>query len=251
MNPILQLSPVVIAACALSPVLAQDAAKPETTWTGSVKANGIVASGNTERRSGGLSFDAKRESLLDRYLVDATWAFSEEQAVGSDTWNLTQRRQGCGLQYDYFMSKQWYALGNARALGDTFADLDLRLSSGLGLGYTVVDGEHTKLLAEAGLSYVDEDYRSNTPSHEFFAVRLAYKLTHSFSDQVKLQHAVDALPSVEQSNDVYLQARTELIVNLTSSMLASFGHVLDYDSTPAPGRSEADNRIELSVGWSF
>src|SRR5690606_7752109 len=104
---------------------------------------------------------------------------------------------------------------------------------------------------EVGLSYVNENYRSNTPSDDYLAARVAYKLTELLSASSKLLHSVEAFPSVDRIDDIYLQARTEYVTSLTSSMIASLAHVLDYDSSPAPGRKQADNRIELSVGWSF
>ena len=48
---------------------------------------------------------------------------------------------------------------------------------------------------------------------------------------------------------------SEIVTSLTESMVASIAHVLDYDNTPAtdPNRTidRVDNRILLSVGWSF
>jgi|JRYL01.1.fsa_nt_gb putative salt-induced outer membrane protein YdiY len=224
---------------------------PEPVWTGTFKLNGLISTGNTERRSGGAAFDAKRETKADRISLDAAWAYSEERDAVTRDWNLTQRRTGAGLQYDYFLGKRWYALGTARVLGDTFADLSLRFTGGAGVGYTVVDNDTTKFLTEVGLSYVNENYRSNTPSDDYLAARVAYKLTELLSESSKLLHSVEAFPSVDRIDDIYLQARTEYVTSLTSSMLASLAHVLDYDSSPAPGRRQADNRIELSVGWSF
>jgi hypothetical protein len=34
-------------------------------------------------------------------------------------------------------------------------------------------------------------------------------------------------------------------------MIAAVSHILDYDNTPAPGNVRTDNRLLLSVGWSF
>lgn len=224
---------------------------PDPVWTGSFKLNGLWSSGNTERRSGGAAFDATRQTKADRISIDAAWAYSEERDLVTNDWNLTQRRTGGGLQYDYFLGKRWYALGTARVLGDTFADLSLRFSGGAGIGYTVIDNDTTKLLTEVGLSYVNENYRSNNPSDDYVAARIAYKFTKILNESTKLLHSVEAFPSLDKPDDIYLQARTEVVTSLTGSMIASLAHVLDYDSTPSPGRKEADNRVELAVGWSF
>ena len=64
-------------------------------------------------------------------------------------------------------------------------------------------------------------------------------------------HRAEAFPSIEDSDYIYCQVTTELTTSLTDSMIASLTHVLDYDNTPAAGFKRADNRVILSVGWSF
>jgi len=228
----------------------------EPTWDGSLRINALYTDGNTDRRAVGLAFDASMRRKIDRISVDAAWDYSEDKdndptSVGYRTWKLNQRRQGGGLKYDYFLSDRWYALATVRVLGDTLADIELRFQGGAGLGYTVIEDSTTTLLTEAGLSYVNENYRSATPSDDYLAARLAYKVTHALSASTKLVHGVEAFPSTEDLKDTYLQAKTEITTSLTESMIASLAHVIDYDNTPAPGRDRVDNRVLLSVGWSF
>lgn len=234
--------------------------KKEPEWTGALKVNGLYATGNTERKAGGLALDASRRSDLDRISFDAAWDYGQDKQIdaitGDREWTLTQRRTGAGLKYDYFLSKRWYALANARVLGDTLARLDLRFTSGAGFGYTWIEDSTTTFLTEAGLSYLNENYRPDSsgnvdPSVDYVAIRAAYKLTHQFSATSRLVHGVEAFPSTENSDDIYLQAKTEVVTSLTESMLASLAHVFDYDNTPATGQKRGDHRVLLSVGWSF
>lgn len=218
-------------------------------WTGQLTINGSITDGNTQRRSIGSAFEASRRSETDRISADAAWDYSEDKASGD--WVLNQRRVGGGLKYDYFLTKRWYALVTARVLGDTLADINLRFTGGVGLGYTVIENDTTTLVTEAGLSYFNENYRSDTPSQDYVAARVAYKLNHKLSDRTKLGHGVEAFPSLENSKDIYLQMRTEIVTSLTGSMIASLGWIMDYDNTPAPDRERADHRVMLSVGWSF
>lgn len=228
----------------------------EPAWVGSLKLNGFYSEGNTDRRSVGLQFDASRRAATDRISVDASWDYSEDKDLDATSatfreWNLNQRRAGGGLKYDYFLSKRWYFLVNSRVLGDTLANLQLRYTAGVGLGYTWVENDSTTFLTEVGVSYLNENYRNADPSIDFLAVRAAYKLTHKFSDKTRLIHGVEAFPSTESADDIYLQAKTEIVTSLTDSMLASLSHILDYDNTPATGAERADNRVLLSIGWSF
>jgi opacity protein-like surface antigen len=225
-------------------------------WTGSMKLNALWTDGNTDRRAVGASFDASLRLPDDRISADAAWDYSEDKDGNAASatfrdWKLNQRRAGAGLKYDHFLGKRWYFLITSRVLGDTLADLDLRFSGGAGLGYTFIEDSTTTVVTEAGLSYVNENYRSATPSDDYLAARLAYKVTHAFTATTKLVHSVEAFPSTEDIEDFYLQGKTEIVTSLTESMIASLGHVIDYDNTPAPGRDRVDNRVLLSVGWSF
>ena len=229
----------------------------EPKWTGALKLTALYTSGNTRRESVGLLFDASRTTETDRITVDAIWQYGTDEDVDPasatfGTKTLTQRRAGAGAKYDYFLGERWYALGTARALGDTLADLQLRFTTGAGAGYTIIDDGTTLLLSEAGLSYYSEDYRTpGLSTEETVSLRLAYRVEHQFNDETKLLHRVEAFPSLENGNDYYLQAVTELTTSLTDSMVASVAHTLDYDNTPATGRKKADNRVMLTVGWSF
>ena len=229
--------------------------KLDPVWTGSLKVNALWTDGNTDRRAVGASFDASRRGEIDRLSVDAAWDYSDDKdntnTATRGTRTLNQRRAGGGLKYDYFLSKKWYVLVTSRVLGDTLADIQLRYTGGVGIGYTWIEDSKTTFLTEAGISYVNENYRSATPSTDYVAARLAYKLTHAFSAKTKLVHGVEAYPSLENATDTYLQAKTEITTSLTESMIASLAHILDWDNTPAPGKDRTDNRVLLSVGWTF
>lgn len=225
--------------------------KKEPEWIGALKVNGLYATGNTERKAGGLALDASRRSEADRISFDAAWDYGQDKDQNTREWTLTQRRTGGGLKYDYFLTKRWYALATARVLGDTLAQLDLRFTSGAGLGYTWIEDGKTTFVTEAGLSYLNENYRTADPSVDYVAIRAAYKLTHELSKTSRVVHGVEAFPSTEYSDDVYLQSKSELVTSLTDSMLASISHVFDYDNTPASGQERGDHRVLLSIGWSF
>ena len=227
-------------------------ARLEPKWVGSIKLNGLWTDGNTDRRAVGASIEAERRAEIDRISFDATWDYSQDQNETTKVWTLNQRRQGGGLKYDYFLSKKWYALATARVLGDTLADIQLRFTGGVGIGYTWVEDSSTTFLTELGVSYFNESFRTpGVPTSDYLAARAAYKLTHSFTEKTKLVHGVEAFPSTENITDTYLQAKTEIVTSLTDSMIASVAHVLDWDNTPSPGKVRSDNRIVLSVGWSF
>ncbi|HEB52922.1 MAG TPA: DUF481 domain-containing protein [bacterium] len=229
--------------------------KPEK-WTGSLKFTGINSTGNTNRRAAGLMFEASRKSGDNRYSVDASWDYAEDKRQAPQSgYVITQRRVGAGGKWDHYLSERSYALVTARVLGDTIANLDRRLTGGVGYGYTFIDDGKELLLVEIGVSYFDESYRVVAPgqvsSRESVSARIAYRYETPLSETTKFVHRAEAYPSLEDQDDFYCQVVTELTTSLTDNMVASISHVLDYDNTPAPGFVRDDQRVIVSVGWSF
>jgi putative salt-induced outer membrane protein YdiY len=232
--------------------------KPTETWTGSMTIGGSMSTGNTERRAIGAALDAVRRGENDRINFDSSWDYAQDKKrddpatpVNEEKWDLTQRRTGAGLKYDRFLNKEVYWLVNSRVLGDTLADISLRYTAGAGLGYQIIENDHTNLLFESGLSYFNENYISTAPSVDYLAARVAYKWSQKLGESLKFMNGVEAFPSLENSSDVYFQMDTKLQTNLTKSMIAQIGWVWDFDNTPAPDRERSDHRVLLSVGWTF
>lgn len=228
------------------------------TWTGSVTIGGSYISGNTDRRAMTAQLQATRRAEIDRIFVDASWDYAEDKKrddpltpADESGWDLTQRRTGAGFKYDYFLTKRWYALVTARVLGDTLADLDLRFTSGVGIGYQWIETDTVKFATEVGISYLNENYRSDTPSRDAITARVAYRYQRQLAENTRLTHSVEAFPSLEDIDDVYFQASTQLENKLFGDMVAQLGWVWDYDNTPAPGRERSDHRLTLSFGWAF
>lgn len=232
--------------------------KPPVVWTGSVLVGAGFSSGNTDRRSINAAFQASRRSEVDRTSADASWDYAEDKRTDDPStpgdesgWDLTQRRVGAGIKYDYFISKKVYTLVNGRVLSDTLADLDLRLTAGAGVGYQWVETDDTRFSTELGVSYLREEYRSDSPSQDYVAARIAYRYEQQLTEATRIIHSVEAFPSVEDKDDIYLQLTVQLQNKIFDGMVAQVGWVWDYDNTPAPGRERSDHRVTLAIGWTF
>ena len=71
------------------------------------------------------------------------------------------------------------------------------------------------------------------------------------SEDLSWTTSVEAYPSIEESEDIYGKVDTKLAMSLTEAMFASAQLVVDYDNTPAAGADRVDQRLVLSLGWSF
>ena len=227
--------------------------KPAEKWTGTVNIGASLITGNTERRSATASVKAVHRSEIDRITGEFSWDYAEDKdtVTPGATWELTQRRTRGAMQYDYFTTEKSYLLATTEALGDTQADIDLRWSAGVGAGYQWYETDDFTFSTEAGLSYVDETYRSTNAGVNYVAARAAYKLGWQVRDGLEFLQDVIVTPSLEEKRDVTATKISRLQMSLTESMFTEFRWELDYDNTPAATRDRLDHRFFLTLGWTF
>ncbi len=235
-------------------------------WKGSVTIGAQYTGGNSETQSINAQFDAERRAEMDRWTLKSWWNYGEQKVNSADAatdgdLEITVRNAGSSAKYDYFATKKLFYLGIAGAESDSVAGLDLRYYAGPGLGYQFVEGEKTSFLGEAALTYFAEEF-DNGDSEETLALRLAYKFGRQLSATSRFDQDLAVFPSLEDSEDFYGKLDTRLRADLTKNMFAQLQNILDYDNTPAtfdPPDSQVkgahaerlDNKILLTVGWSF
>jgi putative salt-induced outer membrane protein YdiY len=230
--------------------IAQEApdAPAEPKWTGSVSAGLSATDGNTEVTNASADFNAERKGEKDRWTVKGFWNYAEQQNAAGDN-EVTQRRLGASVKYDYFMSKRTYLFANLGAEYDLKAGIDLRTYVGGGAGYQFYDTETFKLSGEAGVNLFNEDFRAGG-SDDYFAARIAETLGWQIRKDVKFDHSIEAFPSLEDADDFFGRMDNKVRLNLTEKMFAQAQWVMNYDNTPAASE-RVDNLYALTLGWSF
>ena len=238
-----------IEAAAAEPVLAQDAAATpaERKWTGSVGFSATVSSGNTDKNTLGATAQAENRGEKDRWTAQLLWNYADEKGIG-----VTQRRTYGQVKYDYFFDKQLYAYGVASGESDFGSALDLRATVGAGVGYQFREDERWKISGEAGLSYVDESFKTAGDDQDYIAARLAYKADYTAEGgKWTAGQWGEIFPSVEDSDDVSARIDTHARVSLSEKMFAQAQHIYSWDNTPATGADRVDELWIVSIGWSF
>lgn len=234
------------------PVVLKDVQKinpPPVAWTGSITAGALLTRGNTDTDSINFGANAVRRSETDRITLGAGYFFGRQKTDGSPKTTNVDNWFAQG-QYDYFFAPKWYAYGNTRVEHDRIADLNLRVTPGVGLGYQWVEKPDLSFSTEGGLSYVYEDYEGDG-TDEHVAARFAYHLNKKINDKVSLFHNFEILPSLEDISDFNFTTDLGLHIILTKRMFSELKAEWRYDSTPAPGKSEDDLRYIMSLGWTF
>jgi putative salt-induced outer membrane protein YdiY len=224
---------------------------PPPRWTGSVVGGATVTRGNTETENISFSANAMRRTERDRITLGAGYYYGRQRDADTDEKETTvDNWYGFG-KYDYFLTKQLYLFGAARAERDRIADLDLRFTLSGGVGYQWYETPTFNLNTEAGLAWVYEDYRDQS-SDDHMAARLAYHVDWKPHPVVLLFHNLEWLPAFDGPFDDYnLNLDAGVRTTIYQSLFAEFKIELRYDSTPARGAEKEDLRYILGVGWNF
>jgi putative salt-induced outer membrane protein YdiY len=219
-------------------------------WTGAIVAGGLLARGNSDTENLNISIEASRRGADDRISANAGYIYSRQADPDTGDKSTTADNWFAAGKYDYFFSEKFYGFGALRVEHDTIADLDLRLTPSLGVGYQWVERPNLNFATEAGLAWVYEEY-SEGDSDDHVAARLAYHFDMKFNERVGLVHNVEYLPSLEDLEDFNVNADAGVRASLTKTMFTEFKVEWRFDATPAADADKNDVRYLLGVGWTF
>ena len=219
--------------------------KPPVKWTGSVTGSFSESSGNTERTSASLRAALARRTDKDRIRLDAGWEY------GKDYDELSRRNSVLAAKYDYFFTKKGFTYLNTKLENDEFQNLRLRTSVGAGLGYQFIENERRNFFAEAGLSYVNEDF-DDSDDQGFLAGRLASHFDWWIvSEKIRFLQDTELLVSFDDIEDWLITTQTDLRWKLNSRWYTNAGVRFKYDNVPDLGAEEEDILYTLGFGYEF
>lgn len=228
---------------------------PPDKWTGKVLVNFALSRGNTNNFVIGGQADAMKrrdtDTHDDRLTFHAEYNFGQSGGGSGGVPNTTDTDnwQTFG-KYDQFYSEKFYGYATVKVEHDRIADLDYRLTPGVGLGYQWIETPATKFSTEAGLSYVREVY-GHDGDNDYLSLRLAYHVDHQFSAMVDAFHNLEYLPAVDDPGDYNLNADAGLSFKIVGNWTSQLKVEFKRDSTPAEGALKNDLQFLLGVGYSF
>jgi putative salt-induced outer membrane protein YdiY len=223
---------------------------PQEKWTGSIVAGALITRGNSDTDNVNVSIDAVRRREDDRMTASAGYLYGRQEDPGTGDDSTTVDNWFVVGKYDYFLSEKLYLYGLGRIERDRIANLDLRVSPSVGVGYQWVERPDLNFSTEAGLGWVYEDFETGD-SEDHFAARFAYHVDKQLNDKVSVFHNLEYLPSLERADDFNVNSDLGLRATLTGNMFGEAKVEWKYDATPAPGADKNDLRWILGVGWNF
>jgi putative salt-induced outer membrane protein len=131
-----------------------------------------------------------------------------------------------------------------------FAGIARRFEEGAGVVVKAVRSDANLVELEVGGGLTQQ--RSTTgESTSFASARAAATYRRSFSDASHAQLTIEALPNLEESDDLRTNAALELVAPLSQRIAMKLSYVVRHDNLPEPGFRKSDRVFTAGVQVVF
>lgn len=214
------------------------------SWKGHANLGGAITQGNTDTSVIRFDAEAIARSKTNRFTIGGYVNRAENNDID------TEFNSKGYMQYDHFLSKQWYLYANGSLEHDRFRDIKLRSSAGVGSGYQIYEQDDLNLSVEGGLNYVNTDFNA-AEDDSYASARWALKYDQLIFEHVKLFHRHEVLVSLEDAQNTLIFTQTGLRVPIAKNLNASTQLNVDYAGQPAEGRKSVDRSLLFSLGYNW
>ena len=218
--------------------------KPPGGWTGGFAAGGTVQTGNVERTSISVGFDAKREWEHDRFLIRFLHNYAAESG------EVTARNSFGALKFDHFFTENFFTGLSLELLKDKFKDVNLRTIAGLGLGYRIWNDDIKMLEVEAGVTYFSEDLNIGMDD-QFAAGRVGINYSYQVLENLVFKDFMLYYPSFREPREYRLRNEASLTSQLGSGWSIKLSHIFDQNSDASPTVEDKDHQFIFALQYSF
>lgn len=214
------------------------------TYRGFLTAGGSVATGNTETKAATLSTLFQVRTKRHRFTVEAKYTYGEADS------RTTARNSLGSLKYDFFTTDKVYTYAQTLVEKDSFANLNLRNTEGLGVGYQFFEERALNLYAEAGISYFNEDVIEGEDRQDASGRWAAGLDWEAIPDRLRVFHRQEGYytPSVSA---VTLRADQGVRISLVNDIDATLQVDYRFNSRPEAGKRTSDLLLLMGLTYEY
>jgi putative salt-induced outer membrane protein YdiY len=213
--------------------------------SGRVNIGTSQTTGNTHTSTSHLDAELVARKARDRYTLGGYYNRAADQSV-----ETASNSKAYG-KYDHFFTKKWYGSLNASIENDRFADIQVRTTSGAGVGYQVFESVPTNLSLESGLEYVYTDHYQQ-PTEAYPAVRLAAKFDHYLiPDRLQFFYFGEVYIGQGDGEPSFANSQTGLRMPILANFLATLQYNVHWNAHPPPGFETTDKMLLFSLGYRW
>ncbi|MDH4231130.1 MAG: DUF481 domain-containing protein [Nitrospirota bacterium] len=213
-------------------------------WKGSVTLGANAKTGNTSSSGISLGAEATRRGIDDRISFRFLFNYAKEDGV------MTTRNTYGALKYDYFFTKAFFGYLSIELLNDKFKDLSLRAIVGPGAGYQIWEDPVKTLSAEAGLSFVSDDFRE-ADDNQYLSGRFAGIFSYRLWDAVSFSEHLIVYPNLDHIGRYKLRNEAGVSSALGAGWALKLTNIFEHDSHPPRDVRKNDNSWLLGMQYSF
>ena len=251
----MKLNQILLLTSATSFVIAaqaQDATStepPKPKWERSAFLGATITQGNSDTELITANLLASKKGIKNEYSLGLDAAYGEVDSKKNE-----EILHGFA-QYNRLFTERFFGYARVDGLHDGIADVEYRFTFSPGAGYYFIKTKDdakktaTSLSGEVGPSFIAE--KVGTERNNYFALRLAEKFEHKFSDTARVWEMVEILPQVDDWNNYLINGEIGAEASLTEKVLLRVAVTDTYDNEPAPGRKKNDVKVVSSVGYKF
>jgi len=214
-------------------------------WKGRLNLGFSATGGNTDKES--YHVDAETTVRRKRQRVKLALEYNREK----DSGKKSEDNVVASAKYDQFLTKQWFAFLNATVARDPFQGLNLRTATGGGAGYQFFDTKKRRLSTEIGINYVKENFNTQTNA-SYPSARWSIDYEEDlFRSRMTAFHFQEGLLGLEDTSDLIIRTHSGLRFPLIHGFLATLQANIDWDNSPAPGKTRTDKTYLLTLGYEW
>lgn len=161
------------------------------------------------------------------------------------------RRAEGGLNFRYFLPKDWYAMANLNVFSSTEQKINLRTTTSLGIGKYIIHTNQVYWGVAAGLNFNNEDFSSDASDRQSLEGAIGSELNMYDIENLSLLSSAVVFPSFTESG----RWRGEFAFNAKYDLPLDFyirlGVNVNYDNRPVEGATETDYVLQSGLGWEW
>ncbi len=208
-----------------------------------------------------LGYNFTKSNNLSQFVLNAKLSYVGFQWESSASYNSVvssqdeasqTKRVDAGLNFRYFLEKDWFLDSNATFLSNNQIDLDLRTNLLAGAGKYLLHDNRLYLGLGGGLAWNNEQYITASESTRN-SLESYVGLEFNMFDMGDLDFYAKALayPSLTENGRFRSDINFSLKYDLPLDLFIKLSYTYNYDNQPTDGFSKDDYVINTTFGWDF
>ena len=185
--------------------------------------------------------------LTDEWGFDAYYTYS---GSSQDSIESTIRQEG-GLNFRYFLEKDWYILPQATYLSNTEQALLRRITGKLGVGRYLQHTNRSYWGVVGGLSFNGEHFTNGAESRQSAEAYAGTEVNLFDTGDLTLLSNLYFYPSLTEKGRIRSDFKFDVKYEFANDFYFKTSVTYNYDNQPAIQGNETDYVFSFSIGWEL